>query len=281
MGICEYCGEKPGWFQSSHPACVAKADSTGQAVRTLVFNGILAGRSYADLSAEVQQVLADNKVKEHFVHELLLQGADNAVSQLALQSPVSVEEWDRLFGVLKGFNIDAYRSEFVARRWYGLSQLAMSCILWEVLHDVHPGLTDPIQFNLRSGEKPLYQTGNTVTYLEERTISNHVRSFRGLSLPIGAGVYYHIGGSQGHQERTSGLLPLDSGNLLITSHALYFGGQKTTLRIPLDRVLRYEPYLDGVGVCESHGSPKVFTFDHGGMDTGWFSTTCYRPSRAN
>ena len=57
---------------------------------------------------------------------------------------------------------------------------------------------------------------------------------------------------------------------LITSHALYFGGQKTTLRIPLDRVLRYQAYVDGVAVCESHGAPKVFTFDYRGMDTGWF-----------
>jgi hypothetical protein len=58
--------------------------------------------------------------------------------------------------------------------------------------------------------------------------------------------------------------------MLITSLALYFGGQKTTLRIPLDRVLRYQPYVDGVGVCESHGAPKIFTFDYRGMDTGWF-----------
>jgi len=58
--------------------------------------------------------------------------------------------------------------------------------------------------------------------------------------------------------------------MLITSHALYFSGGKTTLRIPLDRVLRYQPYVDGVGVCESHGAPKVFVFDYSGMDTGWF-----------
>src|ERR1035438_3859329 len=58
--------------------------------------------------------------------------------------------------------------------------------------------------------------------------------------------------------------------MLITSLALYFGGQKTTLRIPLDQVLRYQAYVDGVGVCESHGAPKVFTFNHGGMDAGWF-----------
>lgn len=37
-----------------------------------------------------------------------------------------------------------------------------------------------------------------------------------------------------------------------------------------DQVLRYQPYVDGIGVCESHGAPKVFVFDYQGMETGWF-----------
>jgi hypothetical protein len=38
----------------------------------------------------------------------------------------------------------------------------------------------------------------------------------------------------------------------------------------LNHVVRYQPYVDGVGVCESHGTPKVFVMDYGGLDTGWF-----------
>jgi hypothetical protein len=127
-------------------------------------------------------------------------------------------------------------------------------------------------FNVRSGETPIFQTGTTnVMYAEERTITTYPRSFGGFSLPVGSGIYYHVGGSQGHPVRTPGLRQLDIGGMLITSHALYFGGQQTTLRIPLDRVLRYQSYLDAVGVCESHGAPKVFVFSFsGGMYVGWF-----------
>ena len=271
MSLCEYCGEKAGWFQDSHPACVARADGVGQTVKELVFNGILAGKAYADLAAQVQQTLSDNKVPFKYLRrEALLQGANDAASQIALQSPISEKELDRLVGILQGFESSAYGSEYATRRWFGFAQLSMSHTLWQVLHHNAPLFEDAGEFNLRSDETPVFQTGNCVTYAEERTISNHARSFGGLSLPVGAGVYYHIGGSQGHQERTSGLLPLDGGKMLITSHALYFGGQQTTLRIPLDRVLRYQAYVDGVGVCESHGAPKVFTFDYRGMDTGWF-----------
>ncbi len=75
-------------------------------------------------------------------------------------------------------------------------------------------------------------------YAEERTLTNYKRSYQGLSIPVGHGVYYHFGGSNGHRERTSGLLPLDGGRMLVTTKSLYFGGQRTTLRIPLDQVLR-------------------------------------------
>jgi hypothetical protein len=85
---------------------------------------------------------------------------------------------------------------------------------------------------------------------------------------MGAGIYYHFGASQAR--KVSGLLQIDVGAMLVTSQALYFGGQQRTLRISLAHVLRYEPYADGVGVCEAAGPPKVFVPDYSGMDTGWF-----------
>ncbi len=271
MSLCDYCGEKAGWFQSSHPACVAKASSMGQALKALVFHEIVAGKSYPELATEVQQALGDNKVQSKYVQEALLQGANDAAGQIALYSPISAEEFERLVAILQGFNISAYSAEFASRRWFGFPQLGMSHTLWQVLNQITPYFDEDVRFNLRSGEMPIFQTGTTnVMYAEERTITSHTRSFSGLSLPVGGGVYYHIGGSQGHQERTSGLQQLDVGEILITSLALYFGGQKTTLRIPLDHVLRYQPYVDGVGVCESYGAPKVFVFDYRGMDAGWF-----------
>jgi hypothetical protein len=271
MSLCEYCGEKAGWLQSSHPACVAKANTTGQAVKELAFSGILAGKSYEDLSTEAQQALAENKVLFKYVHETLLQGVNDAASQIALQSPISEEELNRLVAILQGFDITAYSGEYSTRRWFAFPQLGMSNILWQVLHHNTPFFDDEVRFNLQSGETPIFQTGETnVMYSEQRTVSGHTRSFGGLSIPVGCGIYYHIGGSQGHQERTSGLQEVDIGGILITSLSLYFGGQKTPFRIPLDRVLRYQPFVDGVGVCESHGAPKVFTFDYRSMDTGWF-----------
>ncbi len=280
MSLCEYCGQKAPWFQSSHPACVAKAISTGQVVQQLVFDGTLAGRSYDELSAEVEKMLTDGKVQFKYVREPLLQGANDAISQISLKSPVTKTEFERLTDIIRGFDgslgkhlSNEYTAQMVQRRWFATAQLQMSYVLWQVLNNITPDFDETgetVAFNLRPGEIPIFQTGNCVTYAEERTVTNHSRTYQGVSLPVGGGIYYHIGGSQGHQERTSGLLPLDGGKILITSHALYFGGQTKTLKIQLDHVLRYQSYVDGVGVCESHGAPKVFVFDYRGMDVGWF-----------
>lgn len=280
MSVCEYCGERAGWFQSSHPACVTKASITGNAVQKLVFDGTLSGRSYDELSGEVHKVLTENRVSFKYVRNALLQGANDAASEMALKSPVSQPEFDRLVCIIRGLDgssnaylSDEYTAQMVQRRWFAMGQLHMSYVLWQVLNNITPNFDEAgeaVAFNLRAGEIPIFQTGNCVTYAEERTVTNHSRSYQGLSLPVGGGIYYHIGGSQGHQERTSGLLPMDDGKILITTKSLYFGGQEKTFRIVLDQVLRYQPYVDGVGVCESHGAPKVFVFNYRGMDAGWF-----------
>src|ERR1700680_1988885 len=272
MAVCDLCGENAGWFKSRHPLCVMRVENAQKAMRELELNGIMAGRGYADLDAEAKQLADTRHVRFDNVREALLQGANDAASKIALESPVSQEEYRRVFGVLQGWHIQDYLStaaEFLKRQWFGLPRLDMSLILWQVLHGLMPVYdgTGRMQFNLHPGEQPIFTAGK-VTFAEERTVSTHTRTYGGLSIPVGAGIYYHVGASQGQQ--VSGLLPLDIGEMLITTHALYFGGQKTTLRIQLDSVLRYQSYLDGVGVCEAHGAPKVFVPDYSGMDTGWF-----------
>lgn len=280
MRLCEYCGEKIGWFQSNHPACVTNANRTRNVIEKLVFNRTLAGRSYDELSAEVQKVLTDSRVSVEYVRDALFEAAIDAASQIALKSPVSTSEFERLVRIIRGLDgwLNAhlsaeYRAQMVQRQCFAMARLHMSYVLWQVLNNITPNFNETgetVAFNLRSGEIPIFQTANCVTYAEERTVTNRSRCYQGLSIPVGGGIYYHIGGSQGQQERTSGLLPLDGGRILITTKSLYFGGQKKTFRIQLNRVLRYQAYVDGVGVCESHGAPKVFVFDYHGMDVGWF-----------
>lgn len=269
MAQCDLCGDSAGLFKSRHAACNEKAEVIRKSLHELVFQGSLSGKVYADLNAESKQIATENKLPIKYFKENLLQAANDAAYQIALASPVSEDDLNRLVEILQGFGIDSYTQELAQRRWYGFPSLGMSHTLWQVLNDVTPFYdgVGRMQFNLHRGEEPIFSAG-AVTYAEERTVNTGSRSYGGLSLPVGAGIYYHIGNSQEH--KVSGLIPLDAGEMLITSRSLYFGGEKKTLQISLAQVLRYQPYIDGVGVCEAHGAPKVFVPDFRGMDTGWF-----------
>jgi hypothetical protein len=270
MGQCDLCGQSAGLFKSRHPACNANAESLKNDLRNLVFEFTLDEKPFAEINARVQEKVQENKLPGAYFKESVLQFANDAVSQIALKSPISSDELTRLVDILKGFGFpEQDREKIMQRRLYGMAFSGMSNTLWEVQNDRPPYYdgTGRTQFNLQHGEAPIISVGK-VTFAEERTINTGSRTYGGLSLPIGAGAYYHIGASQGH--KVSGLLPLDEGEMLVTSQALYFGGQTRTLRISLASVLRYQTYVDGVGVCEASGPPKVFVPDYSGMDTGWF-----------
>ena len=53
-------------------------------------------------------------------------------------------------------------------------------------------------------------------------------------------------------------MAVDQGHVLISTRAIYFGGQQTTFKIPYSSILRLESFVDGFGVYENHGRGKVF-----------------------
>src|ERR1017187_3104561 len=108
MGQCDLCGQKAGWFQSRHPACSTRADEVRQTLYELVLNGTSSGETYAKLNTEVEQIAAENKIPIAHFRETLLQAANDATSKIALQSPVSQDEYRRVFAILDGWGIQEY-----------------------------------------------------------------------------------------------------------------------------------------------------------------------------
>jgi hypothetical protein len=274
MSLCPYCGEKAGWLQSSHPACVAKANSTAETVKTFVIKTIVDGGSLADLQLGLPPIMAN--VREQYVHEAILNGLNEGASQVAKRAPVSDDDYTRVEATMKAYGVNTD----ISKRWFGLLDLSQSNMLHQVLNNSLPVWGDPPIFNLHHDEVLCYQTGLAVVYAEEKTVSTG-RAYGGFSVPVGGGIYAHLGESK--PQKVSGLLPLDCGQVAITSENFYFAGQSTTLQIPLRHVIRYQPYVDGIGICESHGAPKVFTFNQdcefpdgrsftakARYDVGWF-----------
>jgi hypothetical protein len=133
MASCDLCGEKAGWFESRHPACATRVEIVRKTLKELAFEGTLAGRSYADLECEAKQIANVNRIRFDNFHEALLQGADAAASKIALQSPVSEDDYRRVFAILQGWGIPQYinSGEIAKRRWFGQPRLDMSLMLWQ------------------------------------------------------------------------------------------------------------------------------------------------------
>jgi len=270
MAKCDLCGDSAGIFKNRHPSCELKAQSLKRNLHDLVLSGILAGMPCSELKAQTETKLQEEKLPNSYFQQAMLLAANDGAMQISQKAPIPPEEFTRLHDLLIGFGFpEGNRDEILGNGLWGMAFAGMSNVLWEVQNDVVPYYDGmgKMQFNLRHGEQPIYSCGK-VTFAEERTVNTGSRVFSGFSVPIGAGVYSHVGASQAG--KVSGLLPIDVGAVLVTSQALYFGGQQRTLRISLSNVLRYEPYADGVGVCEAAGPPKVFVPDYSGMDTGWF-----------
>lgn len=266
MGQCIYCGERAGWFREVHPACETMAEGLRQRIINAVEEGVDKSAPYSELKSQVESLVNAPKISVSLFSQTIKQAVNDAVTKRCMHTPLDGRDFDRLWNIITNFEITGNLDECKQRRWFSSAAVYMSHTLWLVLNDIDTEYPiDQIRFNLQRDEVPIFNA-LAVGFAEERTTRQW--NFGGLSVPVGAGVYYHMGSAHGHN--ATSLAPVDAGEMLITNRSIYFGGQRRTLRISLSSVLRYLPYVDAIGVCESNGLPKVFIPDYSGFETGWF-----------
>jgi len=272
--MCEYCGTSAGWFSSSHPACVAKVQSTAKTVNAFVVETLLGGGTLADLTLGVQKILSESNVKQQYVNEALLDGLSDGISQFSKKAPISNDDYARMKAIYEAFGYES------SLQRPGRMEMELSLTIWQAQNNCLQQWGESL-FSLRHGEILCYQAeGVSAILLEEKTVTTG-RGYGGFSVPLGHGLYGHLGESR--PQKVSGLMPIDAGAFAITTENIYFSGSCATTQIPLQHVVRYQPYVDGIGVSEGNGAPKVFTlfqncqFPDGrsisnasGYDTGWF-----------
>ncbi len=122
MASCDLCGEKAGWFQNRHPACVTRAENVSKLLKELVFNGTVEGQFHHEIESEAKLITDQNRVSIDNFREAILQAANDAASQLALEAPVDQDEYRRVFNILQGWGIQEYlktAADYAQRRWFG------------------------------------------------------------------------------------------------------------------------------------------------------------------
>lgn len=196
MGLCEYCGTSAGWFNSSHPACVAKVESTAKSVNAFVVETLLGGGTLADLTLGVQNILSDSNTKQQYVHDALMNGLDDGISQCCKKAPISNDDYSRIKAICAGF--DAESADEIKRnmslKHFGKIDMELSNVLWQAQNDClkhWPGS----MFNLHRGEILCYQCETSAVLAEEKTVTTG-RGYGGISVPLGHGFYGHLGESK-------------------------------------------------------------------------------------
>lgn len=129
----------------------------------------------------------------------------------------------------------------------------------EVIAHVQAGTYPPVAAGVitHKGETVLFATSATLS--EDRTTTKHVGGSSGMSVPMGHGFRFRVGSYQGQTIRSEHLTQIDRGNLIVTTQRLIFTGSKSTITIPVAKVLHTLLYKNGVDVrAENRKKREVF-----------------------
>ena len=239
-------------------------------IRTLLIQAVRdSAPRNASLTEEVEVLLTRGRLTQSDAILPMLQAVDETTFELAKATPMSNVEAERIGDVYKAVQPEWFDNLAALVNWRGYMALVSSNTIHEVLHGRVPYYTPDMASGFRLGhdEHPIVRRKTGLAeYRSVATGSN----YQSISLPVGGGMYYRLGSS--HQStRQTGLVLTDRGEMLITTHAIYFGGELHTFRIPFTSILRTQSFVDGFGVHENHGTGKVFIpYLIGKEEEGWF-----------
>ncbi len=104
--------------------------------------------------------------------------------------------------------------------------------------------------------------------LEERVVRRRYEGgSQGLSFRVMKGVSYRVGSHRGHIVTDTAVVPVSSGELIVTNKRVIFRGDAKSFNIRLDKLLELNFYSDGVRLTDEKGKPRVVKFaDIGNTD---------------
>lgn len=133
---------------------------------------------------------------------------------------------------------------------------------FRLLRDIHDGNVPVISVPgllTQKGESPYWREAAVI--LEERVVSRqYVGGSQGVSVRIMKGVSYRVGAQRGHLESRTGVVPISSGEFVVTSKRIIFVGSGKGFNIRLDKVLNLELHSDGVTVTDGSSKPHLVKF---------------------
>ena len=241
---------------------------------------ILSAKTQRIFNQEVQKAVADGQLDKNEIENLekikenLLISNDVADSILEKESRVilqkfideatsderlSVKEERRMEEIAKNLNIDIKHSDKTQ------AQLDKFKLYWQIENGNLPTIVPSI--NIQKSENLHFQT--QLKWLEQRTITKRV-DYGGPTarIKLAKGIYYRVGSIQAKRITEDVWKTIDSGTLYLTNKRIIFMGSKGNKTIPINKILTFKPFKDGVDLQKETGKSPFLQF---GLNVDIFS----------
>jgi hypothetical protein len=256
MAICQYCGQKAGWFSEAHDSCIKKANQGIEALKTCMADAMIRGKPYSEIKSQLDKITAESAISQEQALAAIKEGWSQGVEERSEAQPIGPGE---VLVINDTYRAAGLRDEDMTLKTAGSWAMNFSYVIWTVLHNQIEPYEGPIRFQLQAGEVPVFGFAN-VLVREERTIKSYVGGYSGMSVRVASGLYYRLGGMRGHAVESTSLQDVDYGSFLMTTRAIYFSGTEKGInfRLPYNQIIKFQPYSDAVGICRNGARERIF-----------------------
>lgn len=138
-------------------------------------------------------------------------------------------------------------------------ELTRLCLINEIQQGNLPAITASPVILQKSEKTHWVEPGNL---LEERVISRRYEGgSHGVSIRIMKGVSYRVGAHRGHIVSETGIVPVSSGDFVITNKRAIFSGDRKSFSLRIDKLLDLEMFSNGTRLTDDKGKIRQVQFN--------------------
>lgn len=207
---------------------------------------------YKDYSIVLDSLSAKEK------KDVLMKALNAYYAEMATSYEIPEESESYTDGLIKAFSLPIDEIQSSANTYYVDYQGSLN--LKDILNGITPkrvSIAHPI--NMAKDEQPLW-VFPSVGYYEEVTKRTNIRASHGVSVRIAKGIYYHAGAFKGEPVITSSLKAIATGDMIITNKCIYLYSRQKTIKYPINKILAYVPFEDGLGIQPDKPNAKTAYF---------------------
>lgn len=241
---------------------------------------------FSGISEKIAEMRQRSKDKKEFFDAILRAAEDGVLTdEEVAQIQTRYKELGLTQDDLKGIRVQAYNAALRAVKSDGVvtaeeeaelgklqqflmipeseiakskKELARLRLLTEIQNGNPPSVSVP-NVILQKSETAYWSEPASI--LEERVVNRRYEGgSQGFSFRIAKGVSYRVGSHRGHLVSDTAVIPVSSGELIITNKRVIFRGDAKSFNLRLDKLLELNFYGDGVRLTDDKGKPRVVKF---------------------